>query len=493
MSDSNAAAETRLLAQTGIISFAGSATSALMGFVFTFVVARGFGSYGVGIILQAIAAFTITLGITKLGMDSVMVWLLPQLRASRSTEIHRVFLFALVIAGIGGTFGGLILIFLSEIESASEQAQALRSLAWFVPAGAVMLTALSATRGLGGIKAYVLVGSIFVPTARPILVGIVSIAGGTALLATGAWALPLLIGAGAATWIVLRKIRFYGPPDGRWPPRSQRRQIVKFAVPRLISVGLEQGLLWLDVVLVGLLAGTVAAGVYGGVTRLVAAGLIIDTAVRIVVSPRFSMYLHRADQAGAQHLFRVASMWLVLLSTPIYLMLGIYAPVVLSWLGDEFTPGTPTLMLIAAGAAITLMAGNIHSMLLMSGHSGWAAFNKAVVLLINIVGNIVLVPRIGIIGAGIAWVSAMLGDALLATIEVRLLVGVRPELGSVSYALLIPVIAAGVPAVIIRALLGATSLALAVSILVGGALFLGWCVLDQNRLHLRELRAVSTK
>ena len=59
------------------------------------------------------------------------------------------------------------------------------------------------------------------------------------------------------------------------------REIRRYAVGRTISTGLGQEYFYLDVVLVGVLAGSAAAGVYGGAVRFVAAGLIAEVAIRV--------------------------------------------------------------------------------------------------------------------------------------------------------------------------------------------------------------------
>lgn len=56
-------------------------------------------------------------------------------------------------------------------------------------------------------------------------------------------------------------------------------------------------------------------------------------------------------------------------------------------------------------------------------------WNKGVVVTLNVVGNVVLVPRFGIAAAGAVWAVCMIVDALLAAIEVRLLgISLRPAI-----------------------------------------------------------------
>lgn len=99
---------------------------------------------------------------------------------------------------------------------------------------------------------------------------------------------------------------------------------------------------------------------------------MIDSAIRVVVSPQFSSMLHLKDIKGVQNLYGIAAVWLVLFATPIYIVLAFFAPVALSLLGPDFQSGRSSLIVLCIGAIITFLAGNIHSVLLMSGRSGWA-------------------------------------------------------------------------------------------------------------------------
>jgi O-antigen/teichoic acid export membrane protein len=128
-------------------------------------------------------------------------------------------------------------------------------------------------------------------------------------------------------------------------------------------------------------------------------------------------------------------------------------------------------------------------MLLMSGRSGLAAMNKAIALTANVTGNLVLIPAWGIQGAAVSWSVSMLIDAALAAIEVRRGVGIRTDFRMVAYALIVPVVAFGIPAMAFKVILGANEFALLLALVVGGAFFIAWCFLDRDRLHLHELIA----
>ena len=62
----------------------------------------------------------------------------------------------------------------------------------------------------------------------------------------------------------------------------------------------------------------------------------------------------------------------------------------------------------------------------MSGRSGWGAVNKVTVFVVNIVGNVLLVPELGILGAAVTWAFCMSLDTSLAMLQVYRFTRIRP-------------------------------------------------------------------
>lgn len=339
-------------------------------------------------------------------------------------------------------------------------------------------------RAVGRLRAYVLLANFGLPGLRLPAVWLAAGLSGSLTVVAVAWAAPALIVlllALVALWAAL-------PPSDQERPKLTGR-ILRFAWPRTLSSGLDQAIIWLDVLLVGLLAGPAAAGIYGGASRFIQVGLMVDAALRVVVSPRFSALLHQDRKEELQALYRLAATWLVMLASPLYLALAIFAPVALSLLGPDFLEGSSTLMMLSAGAIVTFLAGNIHSVLLMSGRSGWAAFNKAVVVSLNIIGNLLLVPVMGINGAAVTWVTCMIIDALLALVQVRHFTGLQINLGQALVPLALSVVLMGGICLGARLWLGPTALGLIVGCAVGGFAYLAGCFWLRRRLHLDGLVA----
>lgn len=484
-------------ARAGLFSLGGAVVGAVGGFALNLLLANVLGDSDYGAVLQAIAIFSIALSFGKLGMDSAAMWVCARSHAlsrERLEAAARMMLAATVIGcGVGAiaVVGAGLALRASADPGTRQVGNALVSSGWALPFAGLVLVVLSASRGLGAIKPYVLLGSVGLSVVRIVGAGIVAIVGwkvaGQAFVWAGANVLIVLV----AIPVLRRQLRRAQVSDE--PVSSEagsRREITRFALGRTISAGLEQGLLYLDIVLVGLIAGSAAAGVYGGATRFVAAGLIAEVGIRAVVAPRFGTLIHRGEFGELQALYRLSAVWLVLLSAPVYFILAVFAPVVLGWLGPDFVAGDTVLVILSFGTMLTLAAGNIHSVLLMGGFSGLAALNKAAALGVNIVANLVLVPWIGINGAAVAWTIAMLLDAAMATFEVRRRLDVNPQVGAILYPLLIAGVTFGVPAILVRSVWGATTLSMFLTIVLSTVPFATWCVLDRERLGLANLSAV---
>lgn len=493
-------AERRALARGGALSFAGSAGSALLGFLVVLAAARLMGDTGAGVLLQMIGIFSIVTVLAKAGLDSASLWLLPRLADEDVSAVRRHVLFILMTALTTGCLAalatGLVLPQLLALNTAQrEVSESAAALSWFVPLGVLVLVTMGITRALGALVPFVVFGNLGLPLLRLIAVVLAAGLGASSVTVTLAWAAALVPILAALLWVTARQITprrssaTHFPSARRWPTRAERRKVVGFALPRSVSAGLEQLLVWMDVLIVGVMLGPAAAGLYGAATRFIAAGLIVDAALRIVVSPRFSLLMHRADVAGTQDLYRTATRWLVLFATPGFVLLVIYAPVLLSWLGPSFSPAAPALVILGTGAMITFLAGNIHSVLLMSGHAGWAAVNKAVAVVVSVTGCALLIPVLGLTGAAVAWTAAMLIDAAMAAIQVRRLVGVQLEFAAGLGSLMISLLAVGLPAALLRWWIGTTNVALVGSVMAGGLIFLLVIYLLRGRLQLTGLRA----
>ncbi|GAA1529149.1 hypothetical protein GCM10009788_35750 [Nocardioides humi] len=497
------AADLRGAARGGLVTLLGAAVSTGMGFVLTMVLARQFGALGAGIVQQAIAAATIGLALGRLGMDTTAVWLLPRLRRQDPAAARGACVALIGWAALGGTAVAGAWLLLDALVGPAllgdpRVDRAVSAVAWALPFGSVMMVALAATRGFGGVVPFNAVGNIAVPTARPVVVLAVAALGGSAAAAAAGWAGVLLPGALVAVAVMGRRLRRQERSAqgrrGPWlPTRAVRRDVLGFGLPRTVSTLLEQSLLWLDVILVGILVGPAAAGVYGVASRFVAGGQVVMTALRIVVAPQFSARLAADENAEAEELYAVTATWIVLFGAPVYVLLACFSPTLLGLPGEDFTDGVTAMIVLCAGGLALLAGGNIQSLLLMTGRSGWAATNKVVVFAVSLVLDLALIPGWGILGAAVAWTVCMALDGVLAAAQVRRFTGIRPAARRIALALAAATAAAGLPSLLLLATVGQSVAGMVAATALTGLVVLALAALGRRQLRLDLLSGLMRR
>jgi O-antigen/teichoic acid export membrane protein len=478
------------VARGGAISFVGAAFAALGGFVLTLVVSRGIGAAGAGVVFQAIAVFTIAFNVAKLGADTGMLWQLPRLASSRlAHESRRAVLAALGPVIAASAVAAVVVYAANDLIARGEgsYSAALRAMAPFLLVAAPMVVLLSATRGLGDVVPFTVVNNLALPALRPLVAGIVMLAGGGVIAVVYAWSAPMCVGLAIAAWIAWKQLHRIPAGEGTW---TGWREFWRFTLPRGASAILEIVLVWADVLIVGALLGPAEAGIYAAASRFITSGTIAEQALRLTIAPRFSSLLSQGLHDRVQSLYGVSAAWIMLASWPIYVSLALYGDVVLGIFGAQFTAASTALAILAVGMMVALAAGNIQSLLLMSGKSTWQFANKVAAVTLNVTANLVLVPGYGINGAAIAWSVTMAFDAILTVVEVRRLVGVKPELTRLLRVAIPVVVCYLLVGLLARWLFEPSVLMVVGAVLVSTALYGLWCWRERRTFDLSMFKDV---
>lgn len=489
---------TRLLrgaAKNSVLSFAGAAISGLSGFGLSLILGRMLGPAGNGVVFQMISVFMIASAVAKVGLDTTCVWLLPRLALDRPVDVRRAVSLLLLGSLLGGCVAGAaMLVAAPYLGVDADVRELITAAAVFTPVAALGTVALAVTRGLGGIRPYVLIGSIGLPTFRLAATAVAMAFAASALLAGYVWLAALLIATALslwATWRLLHPFPKLGAAGSR--RRVLIREIGSYSLPRAASSILEQAIVWQDVLIVGLIAGPAPAGIYAVVSRLAQAGFIPSTSMRIVVAPDFSRLLHQNRVPELDLFYSRTAQWIALMSVPMYMMFIIFPEAVLRIFGHGFETGAIALIIVSVGALIWTSAGNVQSLLLMSGHSGWVALNKLFVMLLSFTMLLTLVPLWGITGAATAWAISMTLDVLLAVILVRMKIGVGVDARGTLTAISCAVVCTAIPAVMVRLTVGNTLIALISATIAGGVVYVITLYFLRRRFALDHAIAVFTR
>jgi len=431
------------LVRSGALGPIGLVTSGIFQLLLVVIVARGLGPAVAGLFLEAIALVMILSKIGELGASTGLVRTVSRFRAlGQSLDLRQavdvaVWPVAIVSASLAvGTFVSapqLAIVFFDDAHQA-EATELIRLLAPVLPLASGTLVALAATHGLGTMMPYVVVQNIALPAARLLLVLVAILAGLSGVAAGAAWALPAAVAYPVSTAVLVKLLRrAEGQASGAtWPPRAASElaaEFWRFAAPRGIAGILTIAVTWMDVLLVGALRSTREAAIYAAASRLAVVGAYALEAVGLAVAPRISAVMARGPGERVEALYRTATSWLTTLVWPFYMAVAVFSPWIMGVFGPEFVAGETALAILSAAMLVKLATGNVSTVLLLGGMSSWSLLNSASSLILNVVLNLLLTPRMGITGAAIAWAASITLASLAPLVQIRIFLGLRPPWG----------------------------------------------------------------
>ncbi|OHB81569.1 MAG: hypothetical protein A2W31_06245 [Planctomycetes bacterium RBG_16_64_10] len=261
---------------------------------------------------------------------------------------------------------------------------------------------------------------------RPLLVAglVAALAGFAPRHVSAASTLALNLFATLLTVMVsLALLRGARPPAVR-AVRAQydTQRWIRVALALLLLTAFHQVLSRTDVLMLGSLLNTEAAGGYAIaalVSQLVLLGL---GAVNVIAAPMIAELYWRGRLAELQRLVRLAAIAVLATSVPTLVVLVVFGSPVLRLFGPRFGAGYPALVVLCFGQLINALAGSVGLLMSMTGHQKQAAGIVAVAAVLNVVLNLLLIPPLGIQGAALATAltTALWNLAMLVYVSRRL-------------------------------------------------------------------------
>ena len=494
------APETAAVARGSLVNLVAMVTGAVLTFGLTVLVSRSLHPAGAGALFELIALFTIASNTFELGADTGLLRWISHARAVGSvTHVRRVVRAALMPVGIiGAAAAAVIWVMAPELARAflgglspGEGVMDIRVVAPLIPLGALSSCLIDGARGFGRMWPYLAIEGLGKPTARIALVFCALLAGLGLSGTIVAWGIPVAVGLAASSLIFIGILRAEVPVRGRADhgPPGLGAEFWRFTAPRAFQATFQVIILWLDILLVGAIVSTYAAGVYAAVSKLAMVGTFVLEGNRLAIGPQLSALLARREHDRAAELFQTATRWLMLASWPLYLTFAIFPAVVLGIFGSRYTAGAAALSVLSLAMLVNLGTGNVTVVLLMGGKSSWSAINAAAAFIVNIGLNLLLLPHLGILGAAIAWGASIVVDNVTAMIELRLVLKLAPFGPGYGLVTAVTVGCFGVVGMVARIGLGETLPGLAVALAVGCAVFAAVLYLVREPLQITAMVA----
>ena len=234
----------------------------------------------------------------------------------------------------------------------------------------------------------------------------------TALGVGLAWVLPWVpasLGAAALDPAPAGRGRAAVRPGGRGrrSSRASSRAFWRFTAPRSASSIAQLVLQRADIILIGALKGPRDAAIYTAATRFLVFGQLLSNSIGQTIQPKLAQLMVNDERDGARQVYQVATVWLVLSSWPIYLLSAVFAEQLLRVFGRGYGTGAVVIVVLSLVSLVATASGTVDVVLGMAGRASWTMINSFGALAVDLVLNLLLIPRIGILGAALAWAAAI--------------------------------------------------------------------------------------
>lgn len=177
-----------------------------------------------------------------------------------------------------------------------------------------------------------------------------------------------------------------------------------------------------DVTLLAKIAGEQAVGWYAAGNKLFLALNIIPASLSASLYPALSSYYTSAPQK-LEHLVSKALFFLLLISAPLGFGISVLAPsIVMLFYGPDYFPTIPVLQLLGVSLIFSFLSYPFGALLAAINRQKTGAIVMGIVALINIIVNVIFIPRYGAFGSALASSAAMIALVCLSAWFVRKIV-----------------------------------------------------------------------
>lgn len=310
------------------------------------------------------------------------------------------------------------------IFSKPELAPSLRIFAFGLPFFASMLVAARATTGFQTTKYLVYIKEYFQPFINLILILLLCLVGYGLVGASAAWVFSVILGLVLVIYFLQKIFPAFFSKDVKSIFAS--KLLMKFSFPLLFSEILVYILFRIDILMLGYFRTASDLGIYRAATQTALLVLIFNISLNNIFAPLIADLINKGDNFKLDQIFKDVGRWNIYLTMPLFLLIVVVGKEILSLFGPDFYVGWLPLVVLSAAQVINASAGGISLVLVMSGHQYLRVLSDSFMVILNVILNLILIPKLGIMGAALATAISIAGGTILNSLIVYRVFHVHP-------------------------------------------------------------------
>jgi O-antigen/teichoic acid export membrane protein len=393
-----------------------------LAFVFSMVLARLIGVAELGLYFLAVTIVDIGATISRLGLETAGLRLASVARSKGDWgslgALYRKCMGLTLAGGIAIAFPIWLVISHSSLggDRSSQFRAELPILIFAVAPAALLIVQAEFLKSIEASGSGTFSYTVMPPMLLLSGTGLLWLAGNLTLHAIFMLYVVAVMGSLAAA-IVIWSRRLPAVWRGRGNVKTRRLLQTSFPVFLVTMMTLVMG--WTDILVLGVWSDPEQVGIYGIAMRIALLSTFVLSAVNIVAAPQFAALHAAGDAAGLKRVAQQSAFWTRAIAVPVLLVLLTMPDLILQIFGPKFKEGAWVLRILAVGQFVNLATGPVGIILLMTGNEKIMRNNIAISAALNLIGNLVLVPTYGAIGAAASTATALVFMNVMSWAVVR--------------------------------------------------------------------------
>ena len=412
-------------------AFTGKVFGLLFGFVAQVIFARLLGADILGVF---VLGWTVVSGITiltTLGFEQSFVRFISKYHSSgRPREAKAVFLLGVRVSVVAAAIGTVIVILLRtplayRVFHEYRLEQVLIWIALAVIPFSLMRILAGALRALKDIRSFIIGLDVSHRVFRFVLFIALYYMGLRLYGIVGATIGATFLSAGLLAFFLRRRGPFLFDRT-IVPAPVPKKKIVTYSTAMLADSFVAFAMQHSGRIVLGIFLASADVGVYNVAALMGTLVTFVLLSFNTIFSPVISDLYHRGRLDLLRPLFGSVTRWTIILSLPIYLWVVVAGETTLGVFGPEFVRGYGALLFLSTGMLVAISTGPVGVALAMTGYQKWNVYNAIALAVISVGLNIVLVPKMGVAGAGLAAGAAQALVKIARLVQVRFLLKITP-------------------------------------------------------------------
>lgn len=396
------------------IVFIGTVFELGFSFVGKVFIARHLSRVDFGAVTIGITLLTLTGGLSVLGLNTGVARYLPRYDSpgTRRDLVITSCLFGAILPVALSVVGTLLPGQIATIIGAPDSTRIIRLFAFGIPMYALVDIGIGVTRGQQRSLPYVIVQNFTKPIVRLIGIGIGVVIGASVVGMSIAYLLPHFIAFGITVFFLWKSFDWLSSSVNL----GLGKQLISFSIPLGLSSIFATIISDIDTVLLSYFTETGVVGDYGVIYPLAQLVSVSLTATGFIVMPILSEFHAEDRNEELGRLYQVGTKWIFILSFPPFIILSFFPTISIAMtFGWEYVEGARALQILTIGTFLSALLGLNSNVLSSIGETKYIAGAQAGAAVLNVILNILLIPRYGIEGAATATlVSAIVLNAIVS-------------------------------------------------------------------------------